>query len=141
MYLDLGSGFPDFASLEGFGRDPDALDLPGIEQDADALEVGPEGALGVFDQAGTDTAAFLGLALAGDASSLAGAFSCDSTNFRHKAAGGNWDNPGRQYFFVRIPQRAWKVFPRCAGWRSSLMRPLSSVDPGLSRVSRRVCCE
>jgi len=71
----------DFASFESFGGNPNAFDLPGLKDYADTLKVGAKGTFGVFDQAGTDTSALLGLTLAGDASSLAGAFSSDSTNF------------------------------------------------------------
>lgn len=78
---NLRYSFFDFASFESFGRDPDAFHLPGIQNYANTLKIRAEGTFGVFDQAGTDTTAFLGLTLAGDASSLVGAFSCDSTNF------------------------------------------------------------
>ena len=76
-------GFDDFAGFDRFDADPHALDFTAGELDAYALYVGAEATLGVFNQAGTDTAALFGETFTDDASTFYGALTCDCANSSH----------------------------------------------------------
>ncbi len=76
-------GFVDLAGFDRLDTDPHTLDFAAWEFDAYALYVGTEATLGVFNQAGTDTAALFGKTFTDDASAFNGSLACDCANSCH----------------------------------------------------------
>ena len=75
-----GLGLGHQARLDGLHRDPHAFHLTARELDANALHVWTETTLGIFNQAGTDTAALFGETFTDDATAFYGALACDCAN-------------------------------------------------------------